>query len=237
MSRAPRACCARGDGTPRASSASVFCGVSASTFPSRSLDPMTNLKHSSATATATRIAAGDDRTQYDSFSILLHWITVILVLAQFGLAQTWGFAPKPTRHLMIVSHMSFGILLSAVLIVRIGWRLMPGHQTPVSAAGWVERAAKGVHYVLYALLVGEAVLGFVLRWSGNESMSFFGLLMPSPFAPTSKATHHAIGEAHDFVGWAIIVIAAGHAAAALFHHYVLRDDVLKRMLPRKAGDA
>ncbi|MGF6304384.1 MULTISPECIES: hypothetical protein [Paraburkholderia] len=59
---------------------------------------MTKLKHSSVTATATRIAAGDDRTQYDSFSILLHWITVILVLAQFGLAHTWGFAPKPTRH-------------------------------------------------------------------------------------------------------------------------------------------
>ncbi|APA84721.1 cytochrome b [Paraburkholderia sprentiae WSM5005] len=198
---------------------------------------MTKLKHSSASATATRIAAGDDRTQYDAVSILLHWITVILVLAQFGLAHTWGFAPKPTRHLMIVGHMSFGIVLSAVLIVRIAWRLVPGRQSPAAGAGWVELAAKGVHYLLYALLIGEAVLGFALRWSGDESMSFFGLEIPAPFAPTSKATHHAIGEAHDLVGWAIIVIAAGHAAAALFHHYVLRDDVLKRMLPGKAGDA
>ncbi|MGF6304383.1 MULTISPECIES: cytochrome b [Paraburkholderia] len=138
---------------------------------------------------------------------------------------------------MIVGHMSFGILLSAVLIVRIAWRLVPGRQSPAVGAGWIELAAKGVHYLLYALLIGEAVLGFALRWSGNESMSFFGLEIPSPFAPTSKATHHAIGEAHDFVGWAIIVIAAGHAAAALFHHYVLGDDVLKRMLPGKPGDA
>ncbi|RZF27510.1 cytochrome b [Paraburkholderia sp. UYCP14C] len=198
---------------------------------------MTKLTPSPATATATRIAAGEDRTQYDAFSMLLHWITVLLVLAQFGLAHTWGFAPKPTRHLMIVGHMSFGILLSAVLIVRIGWRLLPGHQSPAAGAGWIELAAKAVHYVLYALLVGEAVLGFVLRWSGNESMSFFGVPIPSPFAPTSKATHQAIGEAHDLVGWAIIVIAAAHAAAALFHHYVLRDDVLKRMLPGKPGDA
>jgi cytochrome b561 len=198
---------------------------------------MTMLKHSPATTATTRIAAGDDRTQYDSYSILLHWITVILVLAQFGLAHTWGFAPKPTRHLMIVCHMSFGILLSAVLIARIAWRLIPGHQTPAASAGWVELAAKGVHYLLYALLVGEAALGFALRWSGNESMSFFGLPIPSPFAPTDKATHHALGEAHDFVGWAIIAVAAGHAAAALFHHFVLRDDVLKRMLPGRAGDA
>ncbi|EEA01902.1 cytochrome B561 [Burkholderia sp. H160] len=198
---------------------------------------MTMLKHSSTTSETTRIAAGNGRTSYDSFSILLHWMTVILVLAQFGLAHTWGFAPKPTRHLMIVSHMSFGILLSAVLIVRIGWRLIPGHQRPATASGWVEMAAKGVHYLLYALLVGEAVLGFVLRWSGDESMSFFGLLIPAPFAPTDKATHHVIGEAHDFIGWAIIVIAAGHAAAALIHHYVLRDDVLRRMLPGEPGDA
>jgi cytochrome b561 len=198
---------------------------------------MTQHHSSPATATTTRIAAGDDRTRYDSIAILLHWITAILVLTQFALAHTWGFAPKPTRHLMIVGHMSFGIMLSAVLIVRIGWRLTPGHQSPVSAVGWIERAAKGVHYLLYALLAAEAVLGFVLRWSGDESMSFFGLLIPAPFAPTSKATHHAIGEAHDLVGWAIIAIAAVHAGAALFHHYVLRDDVLKRMLPGKPGDA
>ncbi|MEX3857936.1 cytochrome b/b6 domain-containing protein [Paraburkholderia sp. BR10923] len=83
--------------------------------------------------------------------------------------------------------------------------------------------------------MAEAVLGFVLCWSGNESMSFFGLLIPAPFAPTSKATPHSIGEAHDLVGWAIIVIAAVHAAAALLHHYVLRDEVFKRVLPGKPG--
>ncbi|WP_312883522.1 cytochrome b/b6 domain-containing protein [Paraburkholderia youngii] len=50
-----------------------------------------------------------------------------------------------------------------------------------------------------------------------------------------KATPHSIGEAHDLVGWAIIVIAAVHAAAALLHHYVLRDEVFKRVLPGKPG--
>jgi cytochrome b561 len=71
----------------------------------------------------------------------------------------------------------------------------------------------------------------VLRWAGNESMSFFGLLMPPPFAPFSKSTHHLIGDLHELNGWAIIVLAAVHAAAALYHHYVLRDQVLSRMLP------
>ncbi|KAK43716.1 cytochrome B561 [Caballeronia jiangsuensis] len=187
---------------------------------------------SNVSETATRIATGEDRTTYDNVSIVLHWLTVVLVLMQFGLAQIWEFAPKPTRHLMIVAHMSFGILLTTVLIVRIGWRLSPGHESPPALTGWNERAAKAIHFLLYGLLVSEAVLGFVLRWSGNESMSFFGLQLAPPFAPLSKPAHHNIGEAHELVGWAIIVLAAFHAIAALFHHFVIRDAVLIRMLPR-----
>jgi cytochrome b561 len=179
----------------------------------------------------TQVAAGDDRTVYDNFAIALHWLTVLLVLSQFALAETWSWFARPTRHLMIVTHMSFGIILSAVIVIRIVWRLIPGHQMAPAAAGWTELAAKAVHYLLYAMLALEAVLGFVLRWSGNESMSFFGLMLAPPFAPFSKPAHHLVGELHNLNGWAIIVLATGHAAAALYHHYVLRDKVLSRMLP------
>ena len=180
---------------------------------------------------ATRIAAGDDRTHYDAFAMTLHWVTVALVLIQFGLSQTWGFADRPNRHLMIAAHMSFGILLAAVIVLRLVWRFVPGHRVQDAVTGWVEVASKAVHYLLYLLLASEAVLGFVLRWSGNEAMSFFGLQLPPPFAPFSKPVHHLIGDIHEWVGWSIIIIAACHAAAALFHHFVLRDDVLVRMLP------
>ncbi|HEY2025333.1 cytochrome b [Paraburkholderia sp.] len=186
---------------------------------------------SKASSAATRIAAGDDRTTYDRISVALHWITAVLVLTLFLLAQIWGFTPRPTRHVLIAAHMSLGILLTAVLIARISWRLSPGHQAPPANAGWVEHAATTVHYLLYVLLVSQALLGFVLRWSGKESMSFFGLQIPPPFPPFSKAAHHNVGEAHDLVGWTIIVFAACHAAAALFHHFFLRDNVLIRMLP------
>ncbi|MBS0524386.1 MAG: cytochrome b/b6 domain-containing protein, partial [Proteobacteria bacterium] len=131
----------------------------------------------------------------------------------------------------VVAHMAFGIVLAAVVVARVGWRLVPGHQMPSAVSGWVELASKAVHWLLYALLAAEAVLGFLLRWSGNEAMSFFGLQIPPPFAPFSKAAHHLIGDLHEWNGWAIVILAAGHAAAALYHHYVLRDRVLSRMLP------
>jgi cytochrome b561 len=185
----------------------------------------------STTAVAARIAAGDDRTRYDRFAMALHWITAVLVVLQFALAESWGFFERPTRHVMIVSHMSLGMLLSVVLVLRIAWRLMPGHQVPAIVSGWVELASKAVHYLLYALLLAEAVLGYVFRWSGDEAMSFFGLLIPPPFAPFSKPAHHLVAEAHNYIGWGIVILAGVHAAAALFHHYVLRDNVLRRMAP------
>lgn len=188
-------------------------------------------KTGSALETATRIAAGDDRSRYDRLAITFHWLTVALVLTQFVLAESWGWFDRPTRHLMIVAHMSLGIILAVVVPARIVWRLVPGHQMPPAVSGWVEMASKAVHYLLYGMLLAEAVLGFILRWSGNEAMSFFGLQIPPPFAPFSKPVHHLIGELHNWNGWAIVILAAGHAAAALYHHVVLRDRVLSRMLP------
>lgn len=183
--------------------------------------------------TATLVAAGATRTRYDGLSIGLHWLTVVLVLGQLLLAQTWGWFPRPSRHLMIVAHMSFGIVLAGVVLFRIVWRLTPGHQMSAADRGWRELAAKTVHYSLYLMLLTEAVLGFVLRWSGAEAMSFFGFEIPPLIAPFSKPAHQVVGDAHEWLGWLIVAVATGHGLAALYHHYVLRDEVLQRMLPAR----
>jgi cytochrome b561 len=182
-------------------------------------------------AAATRIAAGDDGTNYDSVAIALHWATAVLVVIQFGLGQTWGWFPRPTRHLMVTTHMSFGIILTAVIVARILWRFVHGHQVRSLETGWMHVASRATHYVLYGLIAIEAVLGFLSRWEGNEAMSFFGLQIPPPFTGAGEKLAHQLQDIHNWVGWAIIVLAGLHAAAALYHHYVLKDRVLERMLP------
>lgn len=184
---------------------------------------------------ASRIAAGATRARYDGVSIALHWLTVVLVLSLFALGELWGFAQRPLRHELIVLHMSLGIMLGLAVAARIAWRLVPGHRVAPAVTGLTETLARSVHWLLYTLLVVQSLFGWVVRWSEGEAMSFFGLLIPSPLTPVARETHKQLQELHGWVGWAIVIVALGHGAAALYHHFVLRDSVLVRMLPRGAA--
>jgi cytochrome b561 len=193
---------------------------------------MTEMHPESAFAVATRIAAGDDGTHYDNVAVALHWATALLVILQFGFAETWDWFARPTQHSMQSIHVSLGVLLAAVIVARLIWRFIPGHQVSSMESGWVRLASKGGHYLLYTLLTAEVALGFILRWAQGHPVSFFGLLgIPSPFGPVTRGTRGQIRELHDWVAWTIVIIAFGHALAALYHHYVLKDRVLMRMLP------
>ena len=182
--------------------------------------------------TATRIAAGDDGTNYDNVAVALHWATAVLVVIQFALAVTWDDFPHDTRENLQAVHVSFGVLLTAVVLARIIWRLIPGHQKSSLEVGWVRIASKAVHYLLYLLLVAQACLGFAWRWAQGHAVSFFGLFaIPGPYAALARPTRHLLSEFHEKIGWAIVIIAFGHALAALYHHYGLHDRVLQRMAP------
>jgi cytochrome b561 len=158
-------------------------------------------------------------------------VTAGLILIQFGLAETWDFFEKPTQHLLVARHQSFGLLLVAVIFSRIAWRLIPGHHVRPADQGWAAIASKSVHGALYALVATEVTLGILIPWTSGKPLIFFGLPIASPMAALSKPAHHLIGEVPNYVAWTIIVLAAGHACAALFHHYVLRDNLLDRMRP------
>ena len=181
--------------------------------------------------TATRIAAADDGTNYGGVAIALHWATALLVLFQFLTAFTWDWFSHDTRESMQALHVSFGILLTLVVVTRVTWRLIPGHHVSSLEVGWVRLASKGVHYLLYVLLVAQAVLGFTVGWSAGHPIHLFGIGIPGPFGALDRPLRHEIREIHQWVGYTIVIIAAGHALAALYHHYALHDRVLGRMFP------
>lgn len=183
------------------------------------------------TPSASYPSQDDDHARYDGLSIALHWATAALVFLQFGLAETWGFFPKADRDLLIIGHMSFGLVLAAVIVLRIFWRLTFGRKSFETGQDLIGYIARMMHRALYGLIVAEVALGFLTRWTDNQPLSFFGLLIPSPLGAFSKATAAFVDDVHDVNAWLIIILVGGHTLAALGHHYLLKDGVLRRMLP------
>jgi cytochrome b561 len=96
-------------------------------------------------------------------------------------------------------------------------------------------AAKGAHFLLYALMIGIVGLGITLTWLRGDALTFFGLFtIPAPMTPDRDLAHQ-VKELHELCADGILVVAGLHAVAALWHHYVRGDDVLTRMLPRRSA--
>jgi cytochrome b561 len=126
---------------------------------------------------------------------------------------------------------SLGVLLGMVLLCRIVWRAGPGRSLMLATTGPIEVASKLAHYVLYLLLVAVVGFGLCMPWAGHGAIRFFGLFaIPSRFSVNHDLAH-LLFAMHSWAATALIILAGLHACAALFHHLVLRDNVLRRMLP------
>lgn len=175
---------------------------------------------------------GPESTRYDRPTVILHWLTAGLVISLFALALFWDLFEHGSalRKELQYLHISLGILLTVVIIIRIAWRVTRGRYIASTVAGVGKLAVKTMHLAFYFLLILQIGLGFALRWAQAEPFSFFGLFTVQ-FSSTENSTlAHTLEGFHDTVGWTIIILVGLHAAAALIHHYVLRDDTLKRML-------
>jgi cytochrome b561 len=203
------------------------------------MDAMQNVSREAVPATVYRgrlnavRVSNDGRapSHYDGFLIALHWATAVLVVVLYSLAQLWSFFGKPTSTELVNVHISLGMLLAGVLLLRIFWRMSFATRLPAMQAGPMELAVKFGHALLYLLLVAVVGLGFVMHWAADGQLSFFGLFsIPSPFL-VNHALGHQLVFFHFWAATGLIIVAVGHAFMALFHHYVLRDGVLQRMLP------
>ncbi|WP_395678751.1 cytochrome b [Inquilinus sp.] len=179
--------------------------------------------------TASRLPA--ERSRYDGATIILHWLTALLVIVMFALPHIWQQLERrtPPRLFLIDLHFSLGITLAGIVLVRILWRAVQGRRLPHAGPKLAQHASRIVHWAFYFLLPAQLALGFLLRWAQHQPLPYFGLfLVPDPFGLPLEA-RVVIGELHEWNAWVIIILSGGHAAAALVHHYVLRDGLLRRM--------
>ncbi|PWC46017.1 cytochrome b [Azospirillum sp. TSA6c] len=177
-------------------------------------------------------------TTYSTTQKTLHWLIALLIVGLYLLTFGEDFYERghPMRATIWWLHISFGLGLLGLVLARIVLRLTRGTPALPPEMTPAERGASHlVHFGLYALMLAIPLVGVVLTWLRGDTLTFFGLFtIPSPFE-TDRTLGRSVKEIHELGANLILALAALHAAAALWHHFVRRDGVLARMLPGRHG--
>jgi cytochrome b561 len=176
-----------------------------------------------------------DPAFYGRMSVGLHWLTLALFIAVYACIELREYFPKGSTPRDALKTWHFMLGLSVLLLASL--RLMVNTAGPVPAIkpdppAWQKLAARLVHYALYALMLGMPLAGWLLLSAEAKPIPFFGLQLPALIEP-SKTNAELIKTIHETAGTVGYFIIGLHAAAALFHHYFVRDNTLTRILPQR----
>jgi cytochrome b561 len=177
---------------------------------------------------ARSMAAG-----YTGTAKALHWLIVVLLVAQFIFAWTMPHIGRNTPITNLISlHFTFGVIILAVALVRLLWRL--GHGEPELEGDmppWQITTARIVHWLLYTLLLVVPVLGWINASWRNMPVAMFGLELPKLIATRAPGWQWT-GDVHGLLAnYAMLALVGLHVLAGLYHYFIRRDGVLQRMLP------
>lgn len=171
--------------------------------------------------------------RYGTVAIALHWLIALLVLAQIYLGWWMIEIPKypvGVRAAWFNLHKSIGLTIAALIVLRLAWRLRhPPPALPASLPAWQARAAGINHFLLYAVLLLQPLVGYLGSSFSGYPIRYFGLTLPN-WGWDSPALKAILSEIHFGLAWLVSALVLVHVAAAIAH-LVKRDGVFQRMLP------
>jgi cytochrome b561 len=162
-----------------------------------------------------------------------HWVTAILVAMAYLVSpgsseqRVYSIASDFMRHV----HETTGILIFMIVLARILWRTIEAGPEALPMQAWMKYSAKLAHFALYALLIALPLTAMLGAWLEGHPLTLLGVGDFGPMLPQSHDVGQALSYVHAILGNIIVWVAGLHAVAALFHHFVLRDNVLISMLP------
>ncbi len=169
---------------------------------------------------------------------LLHWLIALLVLLALGVGMTLGFlgfdGAKETfggavTNALYTSHKTVGVMILALMLMRLGFRLVlgiPPYRSPLD--GFERVASHTVHGLFYVALLAMPILGWLATAAGGYPVSFFGWTLPGLIGK-DKALSETLFSLHGLVGWVLLGLIVLHIGGALRHWLVKRDGVMARM--------
>lgn len=127
-------------------------------------------------------------------------------------------------------HKATGILVLMLAVARLGWRFSNSSPSLEHIAVWEARIATTLQWVFYALMIAMPLTGWFMSSASNHPVHFFGLAVLPDLIATNKNAADFFHTLHVIIGYSLIVLIVLHTSAALKHHFINKDDILKRML-------
>jgi len=168
--------------------------------------------------------------KYDGVAKTLHWIVALFMIVMLTFGWTLGDLPLDEKIQTLVIHSSLGVSVFLLMIARLLWRR--GHTPPALPEGmpsWQVTASKFSHHGLYFFVILQPLLGLGQSMYADFAVSPFGLVNVN--VGVNESLHEIFHELHEINAMILIALILLHLAAALYHHFVQKDTVLKRMLP------
>ncbi len=175
----------------------------------------------------------ENASRYSAGQRRLHWLVFVLVALAYATIELRvqferGSLP---RTLMSQSHFWLGLAVLAVLVPRLWLRIKRGVPpiTPRLPA-WQAFIGSAMHWLLYAFLLVQPVMGLMTAWTDGKQvmLPFIGVALPALMAPNAELAHQ-LEDLHDTIGTAFYWIIGFHILAGIYHHFVRKDDTLRRM--------
>jgi len=172
------------------------------------------------------------RYHYGIVTRSLHWLVALLVIGQILVGfYTTTFADPSAKSWLMFLHKSVGLTILWLMLLRIIWvftNRQPGYEARVPL--WQRALARLIHFLLYILLLALPISGWIMSTAADRTPSYFGLFnLPLPGIPVSKALASTADNLHVVLVWIAIALVVLHIAAGLKHHFINRDNVLRRM--------
>lgn len=177
--------------------------------------------------------------RWGTVSQAFHWLIVLLILTIATIGLVMVDLPKTPKYFWIYTlHKSLGLVVLALAVLRLGWRLYAGAPPPVSGTPrWQERIASVTHWLLYALIFAMPLSGWLYdSSSGLRPFRWFGLVEVPKLSPPNESLRALSHDAHETLFWVLALLVVVHAGAALYHHLIRNDATLVRMLPRRRSE-
>jgi cytochrome b561 len=170
---------------------------------------------------------------YGIIAKLLHWLMGLAIIAMLAVGL-WmeGLPDSPDKFKIYGIHKAVGAILLGLVVLRIIWRMWSIVPALPANFSTLERlAAHGGHYALYAMMLVMPISGWGMSSAAGYPVSIFGLYTLPPLVEKNKILSDWFKDIHEFGGYILIVLIVGHIAAALYHHFIRGDGILRRMLP------